>query len=63
MTALAVEAIVILTAKYGPLLAQQFVTLLHKKDVTLDDWNALFAQVKSYEEIMADVPQSGLGPK
>lgn len=46
--------LILLTAqlllKYGPTVAQDFVILFHKDAPTLDDWKALFAKVKTYED-------------
>ncbi len=48
-----IEAIILigqLTLKYGPALALKFSELFGKKEVTPDDWKAVFATAdKSYE--------------
>lgn len=52
--------LILLTAqlllKYGPTVAQDFVILFHKGDPTLDDWKALFAKVKTYEDYAPPIP-------
>jgi len=42
-----------LLLKYGPELAQGFVSILHKTDPTLDDWAAVFAHAKTYDQYVA----------
>lgn len=48
-------AIIIGTAliKYGPDIAKEIATILHKDAPTLDDWNAVFAKVKTYDDYVA----------
>lgn len=42
--------------KYGPVVAQELVALFHKTEPTLDDWNALFDKVKTYEDYVGTNP-------
>lgn len=42
--------------KYGPEAAQMVATILHKEDPTLADFDALFAHVRTYDQIVAPKP-------
>ncbi len=46
MSAAAIEAIVILAAKYGPEFVTSIIALFKKRDVTIEEIEALFANVK-----------------
>ncbi len=46
MSAAAIEAIVILAAKYGPTFVTEIMALFKKQDVTIDEIEKLFANVK-----------------
>jgi len=48
MSEAAIEALVILAAKYGPELAVQVAQLWQKKGATLDDFITLFKDLKPY---------------
>lgn len=48
MTPLA-EAIIVLTAKYGPVLVQKIVQVSNKNDIKLSDWDALFDEIKAMD--------------
>lgn len=49
MAILIVETLI----KYGPTLALEVAKIFEKKEHGLADWNAVFAQAKTYEQIMA----------
>ncbi len=46
MSAAAIEAIIILAAKYGPEFITGLIALFKKHDVTIDEIEQLFANVK-----------------
>ncbi len=48
MSPAAIEAIIILAAKYGPELVMGLIGIFKKADPTLADIEALFANVKPY---------------
>lgn len=49
MSPVLIEALVVLAAKYGPEFVAALIRVFQKKDVTLDDFHALFENVKPYE--------------
>lgn len=49
MTPTALEAIIILAAKYGPQLALNIVALFKSKEVTVEQVEQAFANLKPYE--------------
>jgi hypothetical protein len=46
-----------LLLKYGVDAARSFVLLFQKGDPTIEDWNALFDKVKTYEDYAPPVPK------
>lgn len=49
MSAAAIEALIILAAKYGPVLVTDIIALFKKENPTVADVDALFGKIKSYE--------------
>lgn len=49
MSPTVVEAIIVALVRYGPEVATSIIALFQKKDVTVADIEALFAQIKTYE--------------
>lgn len=45
-----------LLLRYGPGVAEAFVTIFHKQEVTLEDWTALLAKVKTYDQYVSPTP-------
>jgi hypothetical protein len=65
MTPLA-QAIIMLTAQYGPVLVQQLVNVAHKPDPTPEDWNRVFDEAKALDynkALAAAVERAGKGPQ
>ena len=50
------EAVIILTAKYGPAFVQGIITIAHKADPTLADWQAVFDLAKEPIADVSDIP-------
>lgn len=48
---LGADLIIGLLLKYGPILTEEIVDLVHKPDPTQEDWRAIFAKLKSYEQL------------
>lgn len=48
MNALAIS-IITLIAKYGPDVVEKIISICHKDNVTKDDWDSLFAEIKSMD--------------
>ncbi len=57
MSAAALEAIIILAAKYGPEVVTGIIALFKKQTVTIDDVEKLFANVKPFEAYNVKPPQ------
>lgn len=49
MSPAAIEAIIILVAKYGPSVIESIKGLFNKEAVTIDDVQAAFADLKEYD--------------
>lgn len=49
MSAAAIEALIILAAKYGPALVTDIISLFKKENPTVADVEALFGSIKPYE--------------
>lgn len=52
----AAAAVIILLAKYGPVLVEEILTVAHKNDASLSEWLALFNRVKTYEDYVKPLP-------
>lgn len=46
-----------LLLKYGPPTALAIAELFQKKEHSLEDWQKIFGQVRTYEQIVADPSQ------
>ncbi len=62
MSPQAIEALIILAAKYGPELVVNIIAVFKKQDPTLEDFHVLFSNVKPYEAY--NIPDVGpdVGP-
>lgn len=49
MPATVIEALIVLLAKYGPELVIKLIAMLKKKEITVEEVEALFMEVKPYE--------------
>ena len=56
MSTAAIEALIILAAKYGPPLVLDIIALFRKENPTVTDVEALFASIKKYEDYGINPP-------
>lgn len=64
LSATALESLITILAKYGPTAAQAVLDLFKKADPTTADVDALFSQLKKYEDfgIPAVAPTAAASP-
>ncbi len=51
-----------LVLKYGPEIGLAIATIFAKQTFTIEEWTALFAQIRSYDQIMADAVKRATPP-
>lgn len=56
MSAAAIEALIILAAKYGPPLVLDIIALFKKENPTVQDVETLFGTIKKYEDYGINPP-------